>query len=442
MYCYEHYLAIGSPLVEMGKHIPERLCKYDSIQKKVASSAGLIMFIRMLSAMIGAVPLGWLADRYGRKIVLVLHKINVTIVCVAWLILYICFPKVPIWTLYLSGLPGLIGGNFDVGLAMLFASYTDIMPVATERASLFFLTTSMQYLAQTFCPSIGALLMNLDGKGGTPQVNLAVSFCLATVTTIIALFLFPETFGESDQATVPHAPASGAGEGPSDLETKPKTWLYRQWKKLTHTFRDSVSGVGIFNILLLALSILFAATGIKTIDWFGLIQYPVIKLHWTFPQASYIVTLEGTLMLVYFSIILPAVNRVAASHLGSSSRAHFTIMTSSSFILTIGSILIGCSSTSVAFVLAVVFYLFGEGLPTATQAYIVSMIDKTKVARVIATLSMASIGGKVIASLLFPKVLAIGLDSYVNILVGLPFFVSAALFVLSAACVTMVGLRV
>src|ERR1700761_2221617 len=107
------------------------------------------------------------------------------------------FPKMPIWTLYLTGTPGLIGGNYDIGLAMLFASYTDVMPSATERASLFFLTTSMQYLAQTFCPTIGALLMNLDGKGGTPEINLAVSLGLATLTAVLAIFAFPETVHES-----------------------------------------------------------------------------------------------------------------------------------------------------------------------------------------------------------------------------------------------------
>jgi len=359
------------------------------------------------------------------------------------------FPKVPIWALYLSGLPGLIGGNYDVGLAMLFASYTDVMPVAMERASLFFLTTSMQYLAQSFCPSIGALLMNLDGKGGTPQVNLAVSLSLATVTAAITLFAFPETISESNRTAVADAPASENGEEPQDpdpmtniCETKSKKWLYCRWKKLNHAFQESVSGVGVFNILLLALSIFFAATGIKTIDWFGLIQYPVIKLHWTFPQASYIVTLEGILMLVHFSLLLPTVSRVASFYLGSSGRAHFAVMAGSSFILTVGSVLIGFSSTSGTFIVAVILYLFGEGLPTATQAYIISLIDRAQVARVMATLSIASISGKVIASVLFSKVLAIGLDANVDALVGLPFFVSAVLFVLSATCVAVVGLRI
>lgn len=87
MYCYEYYLPRNSTLADLGKNIPERLCKHDSIQKDLARTSGLIMFVRMLSAMFGAVPLGLIADRYGRKPVLVLHKVNVVITCSSWLAL-------------------------------------------------------------------------------------------------------------------------------------------------------------------------------------------------------------------------------------------------------------------------------------------------------------------------------------------------------------------
>jgi hypothetical protein len=87
MYCYEFYIAQNSPLAELGKHIPERLCKEKSIQKDLAGTAGLIMFVRMLSSILGAIPLGWVADKYGRKVVLILHKVNVTITCTSWLVL-------------------------------------------------------------------------------------------------------------------------------------------------------------------------------------------------------------------------------------------------------------------------------------------------------------------------------------------------------------------
>jgi MFS family permease len=328
---------------------------------------------------------------------------------------------------------------------MLFASYTDVMPLATDRASLFFITTSMQYFAQTFCPPIGAWLMNLDGKGGTPQVNLFVSLGLAILVALIAIFIFPETVLESrkkepiDNGRVHPAsaqPVAATLMGENHEVTAPPSKI----RKLLNDFSETVSGVGVINILLLSLSICFAATGIKAIDWYALIQYPVIKLHWTFSQASTVVSLQGFLMLVHFCIILPTINRAAAAWLGAAT-AHFAIMVGSSLLLTLGSLFIGFSSTPTTFVTGVVVYLLGEGLPPATQAYIVSLVDKSKVARVMATLSMASIFGKLTASVLFPYLLALGLDTHVDVLVGLPLFVSAGLFVVSALCVGIVGLR-
>jgi len=316
---------------------------------------------------------------------------------------------------------------------MLFASYSDVMPSATERASLFFLTTSMQYLAQTFCPSIGALLMDLDGKSGTPQVNMCVSLVLAASTAFIAIFLFPETVHESRKGKT--TTSSDSHTSVNDQETmKPKkpSWL--------SNLSTSVCNIGLLNLSLLGLSIWFAAIAIKMVDWFALVQYPVIKLHWSFPQASNIVSIEGILLLIYFSLILPVLNRAAALWLGSSGAAHFSIMAVSSILLAVGAVSIGLASSSRIFVLSVVLYLFGEGMPTATQAYIVSVIDKASVARVMASLSVASIGGKLVASILFPMLLAAGLNLHQNVWIGLPFFVCAGLFVVSAGCVAIVGM--
>jgi hypothetical protein len=347
-------------------------------------------------------------------------------------------PKVPIWTLYFSGLSGLIGGNFDIGIAMLFASYTDVMPSATERASLFFLTTSMQFLAQTFCPFIGAWLMNLDGKGGTPKVNLGVSLVLATLTMLLAISVFPETLHESRKAKdVGHEETAGGTTQrttPDEEEEESET--------TTNNTKQSTKVLTMSTTLLLSFCIATAATGIKSIDWYAIIQYPVLKLHFTFPQASTIVSLQGILMLLHFSLVLPFLNRTAAAWLGSPAHAHLTIMAGSCFFLTVGAVIMGFSTTAAAFVTGVVVYLFGEGLPTATQAFIVSMVEKQQVARLMATLSMTSIFGKLMASLLFPKVLALGLDSHVDVLVGLPFFVCAGLFAVSAVCFSVVGVGI
>jgi hypothetical protein len=55
--------------------------------------------------------------------------------------------------------------------------------------------------------------------------------------------------------------------------------------------------------------------------------------------------------------------------------------------------------------------------------------------------SIATSGGKAITSGLFPQVLAIGLDTHVEELVGLLFFVATGLFLIARGCIAVVGLR-
>jgi MFS family permease len=172
------------------------------------------------------------------------------------------YPLLPIWTLYFTGAPGLIGGNFDLGLAMLFASYTDVMPSASERATLLFLTTSMQYVAQVFCPPISGWLMDLDGKGGTPEVAMTAGLATALIAAYVAIFFFPETLDKSSRDRPPQVDQEGSA---LEDQVQVSNEGARKGKfgevlrsRLTKTWQDiklGVSGAGFGNILLLAVSI-------------------------------------------------------------------------------------------------------------------------------------------------------------------------------------------
>lgn len=85
MYCIEYYnndAHRNVTISALGRHIPESLCKSDEIEKHVSSTYGWIMFCRMLPCLFTAIPLGYLADKAGRRPVLVLHKVG-TIVFVS-----------------------------------------------------------------------------------------------------------------------------------------------------------------------------------------------------------------------------------------------------------------------------------------------------------------------------------------------------------------------
>jgi hypothetical protein len=53
MHCIEYYEKHDPDLAELRKHIPEKFCKTDEIQKYVATTAAFQLFIRMLCSMIG-----------------------------------------------------------------------------------------------------------------------------------------------------------------------------------------------------------------------------------------------------------------------------------------------------------------------------------------------------------------------------------------------------
>ena len=116
-------------------------------------------------------------------------------------------------------------------------------------------------------------------------------------------------------------------------------------------------------------------------------------------------------------------------------------MVLSSLILITGAILLGLSPTGTAFVIAVVFYTLGAGLPVILQAYIAGLVGQDQVARVLATLSTFAVAGKLAAVSLGPAVFNVGVASDIEALKGLLFFFCALLFVGSITAVGMVASR-
>ena len=110
-------------------------------------------------------------------------------------------------------------------------------------------------------------------------------------------------------------------------------------------------------------------------------------------------------------------------------------------MLAVGATITGLSSSAIVFLPAMVAYSLGEGAAVTMQAYVASLIDKSRLARVMGMLSVASIGGKMAASGGFQKILAIGLDTHQANLVGLPFFVAAVLFLIAGTSIVIVAAR-
>lgn len=323
--CIEYYNVHDPSLArELGRHIPERLCKVDEIEKSVARIWAMAMLVRMLSSMVVTLPLGRLADR-GRRRVMTLHKLS-TVITSGWGLIVcesstsqvfdtvcdeandrfwadLAYPVLPVWSFPLGGFASLIGGNFDLGIAVMFAAYADVVPDPAQRTALFFLTTSMQYVGQAVCPPIGGALMNLDGKGGTVTVALAVGILAGVMSLSLVAFCFPETLEKTSKRSEPissvgEAETNGSSRQEEEDNESPRASLARNlpsrlFKGVKSSFRswtasvsEGLTGLGVLNTLTLAFSMLLVTIGIKAIDWYGLLQYPVVRLGWSYSRVS------------------------------------------------------------------------------------------------------------------------------------------------------------
>lgn len=166
-----------------------------------------------------------------------------------------------------------------------------------------------------------------------------------------------------------------------------------------------------------------------------IIQYPVIKLGWIFDQASSIMAVQGAIMLLTYWVLLPTYTRLGIRHLGNAASASFAIMLGGPLVLATGAVITGLGETAAIFFVRLTVYTFREGPTVAINVHIDIVVDKSSLAQVMAVLSMAATCGKGIASGAFPNVLALGLDTGVEELIGLPVLVAAGLFVVARVCV-------
>lgn len=70
--CTRYYLQYDPSLVDRNGSVPERFCKIDPVQSKVASVLGWQLFFDSIPAILLPIPYGYIADSRGRKWILVL----------------------------------------------------------------------------------------------------------------------------------------------------------------------------------------------------------------------------------------------------------------------------------------------------------------------------------------------------------------------------------
>lgn len=176
-----------------------RGCTVGPVQSEVAFINGWKESFDTLPSILVAVPWGAVADRIGRKFVLLLAILG-CFLNDAWLRLVFWFPHVfPLRTVWLGGLWQLVGGGAVTMSSVTWVLVADACP-SDQRTVAFSVVTAASILSQlAFVPIGGVLADHID-----PWLPMWISSGAMILAWCIAFAVVPETLPEDKR--------NGAGE--------------------------------------------------------------------------------------------------------------------------------------------------------------------------------------------------------------------------------------
>ncbi|KAF5576061.1 hypothetical protein FPANT_11115 [Fusarium pseudoanthophilum] len=396
--CTRHYLRHDPSLVDRDGSVPERLCKIDPVQDKVASVVGWQYFFDAIPAILLPIPYGYVADLRG---------------------------------LWLSSLFFIIGGGPTTGTTLLTTVVADVVP-AEVRSTVFFYRFCTDLIADLIVPPITSMLMH---KNTWIPLLLAVAF--QGLSVILALGL-PETLpvveskrsGEDANDISPDCSISEQAEIPSKSDGKWGSWLTRNKDSFDFVIKDRVLSSLVFTFLISKIG--RQATNI-------LFQYVSKRYGWTLAQAGFLISLRAGVNIALFTVILPLIATYALVSWSATSR-DLWIGKTSIILLVLGSLIIFLSETSVGMIIGLIISTLGSGFAPTMRSLATSLVESrhpnatSDIGRLYALISVAEGIGSLVAGPGMALAFRVGM-SWGQVWLGLPFGFAAFLFALVSTIV-------
>ncbi|KAK4219174.1 major facilitator superfamily domain-containing protein [Rhypophila decipiens] len=332
--------------------------------------------LQLLPGLVMAVPMGLLADKHGRTVVMALSMAGMTL-GYGFSILVCSVPDFfggsLRWT-WAGSVFNFLGGGMTVFSAMVFSMLADVSGEG-ERSTAFSYLTAGMHAGAIIAPPATYWLMKVGGDWTSVYVGLSI-----LVLAIIFALCLPETLRSrpSEEEALPPFSSNGAikpGLGkPKDLLLpKMKTGLrqFRDFLKLFHT-----------NLILLMTSILLTTFGrdAQTV----LMQYVTVKFGWSWSEAGLIQSIQSITTLTLLTALLPLASYFLLKYRhilppiivriqGPQSR-DLTLARVSILLQTLGAFLTGFSPSAGVLVPSVILSSLGTGFNILVRGLMTTML--------------------------------------------------------------------
>ncbi|KAI0471545.1 major facilitator superfamily domain-containing protein [Xylariaceae sp. FL0804] len=430
--CVRYYSLHNPSLLEPDGSVPEHLCKIDPIQSKAASVLGWQLFFDGIPAVLLPIPYGYLADRHGRKWILVLALIGYTLGWASTLF-FVGVLRTPIEYVWMSSLFYLVGGGPTTGTTLLTTVVADVVPPGS-RSTVFFYRFCTDLVADLFVPPLASFLMSKD-----PWIPLLLAVLCQSICVVIALGV-PETLPLPDDALssgVCSTSSTIASSSDADGLFKPGS----EWKSRIQQFRQSFDFV-IRDASVFALVFTFLISKVGRQATNVLFQYVSKKYGWTLSQAGLLVSLRAGVNIALFTVILPFMINFAFKNASAPSR-DLWIGKISIVLLMMGAFIMFASETAVLMCIGLVISALGMGFAPIIRSLVTFLVEShhasstSDIGRLYALISVMEGVGSLVSGPAMAWAFGAGMELGRDWL-GLPFGIAGLLF----ALVTVVVFRI
>ncbi|CAI6335711.1 unnamed protein product [Periconia digitata] len=469
--CQDHYLQWDPSAILDDGSVPEKLCKIDDVQRRLAWLQGVMETTQVVGDFLVTIPFSFVAERFGIRVVLWCNLVPRVFLSV-WALVVGNFSGVfPTKAIIVGPFLSVLGGEC-VFQSTIFTLTSALTREYVQRASHFSYISSVSYVVNFIGPTLASFTMSYN-LWCPFWINIALVLCAIPTIATLADPKFPGTLtsatAQNRQNTIVHDDEVGpllesdhsispimTNRYANAFETTPSNLA----RVSIHTIEKLVRlviGRRNFQVLLCS----FFLTALASSDTKLLVQYISKRYEWTFAQAGYMLSAKAIVNFTLLAIVVPRIIRTsmaAASpdhrrHTGSASpeiRINYLGAQASILVSIVGVFCVALAFKFWMLLTALIVYALGSALPVFTMSLVKSPLialgsaesssdapsDVQDFSIVMLTKTLGSLVGAPLMAALWVWAIKLG-----GLGLGLPYFVSGCVYACAACVVARLDLR-
>ncbi|KAK6002392.1 hypothetical protein QM012_002030 [Aureobasidium pullulans] len=434
IYCYQYWeredptkVLIPRSAVGPGAlgGVEEQWCKVAEVQGKVAMLKGTQQFLDCIPGLILSIPVGILADRWGRRLIMVIGLCGFPL-RLMWQ-LFVCWfwQSFDLRFSWISALHALIFGGSPVLTALFFVIISDVTNQESRSATLLRIY-SANLVGNLVCPPFVAWIMTRN-----PLAAVLIGIGCFGIGIPLAL-LIPETLGYQ-QVVKPDEECINDEGSTSKPKNQMKSFLEQCYKPLIESTAYFLHDKRVIFLIITFIPVMLTMTNVPL-----LLQYASSRYGMTFASVTLLLTVRAGVTIAMFLFVQSWVFNLLSNAGVSGQKRDLLLARGSAGLMLVGWAAIGFSPNAILFTASLMVATIGNGFPVFLRSFLTGLVEPNRVAElytiigVVDTLGLM-LGGPLLAWL-FQRGMQLG-----DIFVGLPFVTLGLIYGVVASFLLIMG---